>query len=40
MCTHKYELSGVDKALRTAGGEGKPNAIHVNILPWVWAGVA
>ncbi len=34
MCTHKYGLSGVDEALRTVGGEGKPNAIHINVLPW------
>ena len=34
MCTHKYGLSGVDEALRTVGGEGEPNAIHINVLPW------
>jgi threonine dehydrogenase-like Zn-dependent dehydrogenase len=34
MCTHKFGLSGVDEALKTVGGEGRPDAIHINVLPW------
>ncbi len=34
MCTHKFGLNGVDEALKTVGGEGRPNAIHINVLPW------
>jgi threonine dehydrogenase-like Zn-dependent dehydrogenase len=34
MCTHKYSLSEVDQALRTTGGVGAPDAIHVTVIPW------
>jgi threonine dehydrogenase-like Zn-dependent dehydrogenase len=33
MCTHLYPLSKVDQALRTMGGEGEPEAIHVVVAP-------
>lgn len=34
MCTHKYSLREVDQALKTTGGVGAPDAIHVTVLPW------
>ncbi len=34
MCTHQYSLSEVDQALRTTGGVGAPDAIHVTVIPW------
>ncbi len=34
LCTHTYGLSEVDRALRTVGGEGDPDAIHCCIDPW------
>jgi hypothetical protein len=34
MCTHTFELDAVDEALRTVGGEGKPDAIHCTVDPW------
>lgn len=33
MCTHRYALGEVDEALRTMGGEGGPEAIHVVVAP-------
>jgi threonine dehydrogenase-like Zn-dependent dehydrogenase len=34
MCTHTFSLDTVDEALRTVGGEGKPDAIHCAVDPW------
>jgi threonine dehydrogenase-like Zn-dependent dehydrogenase len=34
MCTHKYSLREVDQALKTTGGVGAPDAIHVTVMPW------
>ena len=34
MCTHTFALGDVDEALRTVGGEGKPDAIHCAVDPW------
>ena len=34
MCTHTFSLDAVDEALRTVGGEGKPDAIHCAVNPW------
>ena len=34
MCTHTFPLAGVDEALRTVGGEGRPDAIHCAVNPW------
>lgn len=33
MCTHRYALGQVDEALRTMGGEGEPEAVHVVVAP-------
>ena len=33
ICTHRYTLSQVDEALRTMGGEGEPEAVHVVVAP-------
>ncbi len=32
--THQFFLTQVDEALRTVGGEGAPDSIHVTVLPW------
>jgi threonine dehydrogenase-like Zn-dependent dehydrogenase len=34
MCTHRFALAEVDEALRTVGGEGRPDAIHCAVDPW------
>ena len=33
LCTHTFRLADVDAALRTLGGEGEPNAIHITVVP-------
>ena len=33
FCTHHFGLDQVDLALRTIGGEGEPNAIHITVFP-------
>lgn len=33
LCTHTYPLERADEALRTLGGEGDANAIHITIVP-------
>jgi len=34
MCTHTFRLEEVDEALRTVGGEGRPEPIHCAVDPW------
>src|SRR6266545_1855302 len=34
MCTHSFALAEVGEALRTVGGEGRPDAIHCSVDPW------
>jgi threonine dehydrogenase-like Zn-dependent dehydrogenase len=34
LCTHRFALAEVDEALRTVGGEGRPDAIHCAVDPW------
>jgi len=34
LCSHKFGLNQVDKAVRTSGNEGEPGAIHVTVAPW------
>jgi threonine dehydrogenase-like Zn-dependent dehydrogenase len=33
LCTHTYRLDDVDAALRTLGGEGEADAIHITVVP-------
>lgn len=34
LSTHQFALAEVDEALRTVGGEGRPNAVHCTVNPW------
>ena len=34
MCTHSFDLNGVDLAIKSTGGVGLPGAIHVTVRPW------
>ncbi len=34
MTTHRFALADVDRAIKSVGGEGAPDAIHVSVMPW------
>jgi threonine dehydrogenase-like Zn-dependent dehydrogenase len=34
LSTHSFGLKDADRAIRTVGGEGAPDVIHVSLLPW------
>jgi threonine dehydrogenase-like Zn-dependent dehydrogenase len=34
LSTHAFGLADADRAIRTVGGEGAPDVIHVSLLPW------
>jgi threonine dehydrogenase-like Zn-dependent dehydrogenase len=33
LATHKFSIEETDLALRTIGGEGAPNPIHISVVP-------
>jgi len=33
LCSHQFDLSHVDEAIRTASGEGLPDPVHVSVVP-------
>jgi threonine dehydrogenase-like Zn-dependent dehydrogenase len=34
ITTHRFALSEVDYAIKSVGGQGAPDAIHVSVMPW------
>lgn len=34
MATHRFGLEEVDLAIRSIGGQGAPDAVHVTVFPW------
>lgn len=37
LSTHSFGLEDADRAIRTVGGEGAADVIHVSLLPWARA---
>jgi threonine dehydrogenase-like Zn-dependent dehydrogenase len=35
LATHRFRLAETDRAIRTVGGEGAPDVIHVSLMPWL-----
>jgi threonine dehydrogenase-like Zn-dependent dehydrogenase len=34
LATHRFGLADVDLAIRSVGGQGAPDAVHVTVFPW------
>jgi hypothetical protein len=34
LATHRFGLEDVDLAVRSVGGQGVPDAVHVTVMPW------
>jgi hypothetical protein len=34
VTTHRFGLDDVDLAIKSVGGKGAPDVIHVSVMPW------